>query len=75
MPTIRVSEDLKKELRQRLQDTDDTYEGVIWGLLENGMNLSAKTKKEIAKSLEEHRQGTSCTMEEMRAQCNQRKKT
>ena len=52
MPTIRVSEDLKKELRQRLQDTDDTYEGVIWGLLENDMNLSAKTKKEIAKSLE-----------------------
>lgn len=47
MPTIRVSKELQNVLQKRKTSRDDTYEGVIWDLLENDMELSEETKKHI----------------------------
>ena len=46
-PTIRVSKDLLKELKKRKHSNKDTYEGVIWDLLEDGAELSDECKLAI----------------------------
>ena len=38
--TIQVSEDLKKSLTKRKLHDNETYEDVIWDLLEDQMELS-----------------------------------
>ena len=48
--TIQVSKDLVKELKKRKIDSRDSYEGVIWDLLEETMELSEETKKSIEKA-------------------------
>ena len=41
--TIQVSEELKKELHKRKMFAKETYEDIIWGLLEDTMGLSKET--------------------------------
>ncbi|MAG15806.1 hypothetical protein CMO88_01980 [Candidatus Woesearchaeota archaeon] len=46
--TIQVSEKLKETLAKRRFTSKDTYEEIIWDLLEDTMELSEQTKKDIA---------------------------
>ena len=45
--TIQISEELKKELSKKKFSDRETYENIIWDLLEDTMELNEKTKKEI----------------------------
>jgi predicted transcriptional regulator len=64
--TIQISEELKQELNKRKLSNNDTYEGVIWDLLEDTMELSDETKRNIAQALKEYKQGKFITHEELK---------
>jgi predicted transcriptional regulator len=48
--TIQISEELKKRLNERKISDKDTYEEVIWDMFEDTMELSAETRRHIARS-------------------------
>lgn len=64
--TIQISEDLKKELSKRKMFPNDTYEGVIWDLLEGTMELSEQTKKDIAEAEKDIAAGRVISFEEIK---------
>jgi len=64
--TIQVSEDLRKELQKRKVHNNDTYEEIIWDLLEDTIELSEVTKKEIMKAEEDIRSGRTKTLEQIK---------
>ncbi len=67
MPTtIQVSEKLQKELAKRKMYDKETYEEVIWDLVEDAMELDEETKKEIGQARQEIREGKYHTMDEVK---------
>jgi predicted transcriptional regulator len=67
MPTtIQVSEKLQKELTKRKMYDKETYEEVIWDLVEDTLELDEDTKKEIAQARQEIKEGKYHTMEEVK---------
>ena len=64
--TITISKELQANLKKKKMDSKDTYEGVIWDLLENEMELSPSTKRRIAKSVVEYKAGKFYTLEEVK---------
>lgn len=55
--TIQISEKLKKELARKKLSNRETYENIIWDMLEDTIELNEKTKKELEESREEIRAG------------------
>jgi predicted CopG family antitoxin len=55
--TIQISTDLQGELSKRKIYGRETFEEVIWDLIEDTMELSEETKRNIAKSKQEIREG------------------
>ena len=45
--TIQISEELKKVLSKKKLSERETYENIIWSLLEDNMELNEQTKKEL----------------------------
>ena len=45
--TIQISQNLKKALDQRKISKNETYEEVVWNLVEEDRELSEQAKKEI----------------------------
>lgn len=67
MPTtIQVSEKLQKELAKRKMYEKETYEEVIWDLVEDSQELDEETKKEIAQARQEIKEGRHHTLEEVK---------
>lgn len=67
MPTtIHVSEKLQKELAKRKLYANETYEEVIWGLMEDSLELDKETEKEIAQARQEIKEGKYHTLEEVK---------
>ncbi|MGV8162472.1 MAG: hypothetical protein ACP5N2_04040 [Candidatus Nanoarchaeia archaeon] len=64
--TIQISEELQKELKKRKLLENETYEDVIWGLIEDTMEISAQTKKDIEEALEDVRAGRVYTFDEVK---------
>lgn len=64
--TIRVSKDLLHELKKRKVDNKDSYEGVIWDLIENTLKINNKTKCEIKKARADIRNGKFYTFEQVK---------
>ncbi|KXS44767.1 MAG: hypothetical protein AWU59_312 [Methanolobus sp. T82-4] len=64
--TIQISEELQAELANRKLFSRETYEEVIWDLLEDTKELSAETKREIEESREQIKAGKFSTLEEIR---------
>ncbi|MEW6069037.1 MAG: hypothetical protein AB1485_00300 [Candidatus Thermoplasmatota archaeon] len=64
--SIQISEKLQKELAKRKLSDKETYEEVIWDLLENFQELSEQTKKEIAEARAEIKAGKSHTLAEVK---------
>jgi len=60
--TIQISEKLKKELASMKLSNRETYESIIWDLLEDTIELSEMTKKELEESREEIRAGKVSTL-------------
>lgn len=55
--TIQISKELKKELAKKKFSDRETYENIIWDLLEDTMELNEETKKELEQSREEIKAG------------------
>ncbi len=64
--TIQVSEELKEKLSLRKMSEKDSYEEVIWDLLEDTLELNEQTKKEIAKAKKEFADGKYKTLEQVK---------
>ncbi len=64
--TIQVSEKLQKELVKRKMYDKETYEEVIWDLMEDTLELDEETKKEIAQARQEIKEGKYHTLEEVK---------
>mgnify|MGYP001579392096 FL=1 len=55
--TIQISESLQNELSQKRMFDRETYEEVIWDLIEDSMELNKQTREEIARSRAEIKAG------------------
>lgn len=55
--TIQISENLLETLKKRKMRDKESYEEVIWDLLEDTMELSAQTKKDIEESRKQIKEG------------------
>ena len=55
--TIQISKALQKELLKRKFFDKETYEEVIWDLIEDTLELNDQTKKEIAQARAEIKAG------------------
>ena len=64
--TIQISNILQKELLKRKFFNKETYEEVIWDLIEDNQELSEQTKKEIAQSRAEYKAGKTHTLENIK---------
>lgn len=65
MPTtIQISEELKNELIKKKLYDQETYEEVIWDLIEDTMEINEQTVKDIVESQKEFERGEFVTLEE-----------
>lgn len=64
--TIQISEELRDELKKRKAFPRERYEDVIWGLIEDTMELSEETKKNIEESLKDIKKGRVYTLEQVK---------
>jgi predicted transcriptional regulator len=64
--TIQVSEELKEKLSFRKISKKDSYEEVIWDLLEDTLELNEQTKKEIKIARDEFKQGKFVTHSQLK---------
>lgn len=55
--TIQISKKLQKELLKRKLYDKETYEEIIWDMMEDTMELNDQTKKEIAEARAEIKAG------------------
>ena len=62
--TIQVSEELAKELKGRKLFDKESYEEIIWDLIEDTQELSEETKKDIEEARSEIARGEYVTLEE-----------
>ena len=64
--TIQISEELQSELVKRKLFDRETYEEVIWDLVEDNMELSEETRKDIAQARAQIRKGEVYTHEQVK---------
>ena len=64
--TIQVSEKLINELKQRKLYDKESYEELIWDLLEDSMELSEETKKHIKDAEKEIKEGKTVPLSQVR---------
>ncbi len=64
--TIQVSKELLERLRMMKMHEKESYESVIADLIEDKMEFSERTKKNIAKSEKEMREGKIISLEKIK---------
>lgn len=64
--TISISQDLLQKLKERKLYDKESYEEVIWDALEDSMELSDETKKNIKLAEEDIKQGRVFSLEEVK---------
>ncbi|MGV8141329.1 MAG: DUF7557 family protein [Candidatus Woesearchaeota archaeon] len=65
--SIQVSEDLLDRLKTMKVSDSESYEDIIWDLIEDHLELSEETKKHIAQSEKEIKEGKLIPFEEVKA--------
>ena len=68
--TIQISEKLKKELARKKFSDRETYESIIWDLLEDTIELNEMTKKELEESRKEIKAGKVSTLSQIKKELN-----
>lgn len=63
--TIQISQELKEELNKRKLFDRETYEEVIWDLVEDTKELSEQTKKDIEQARKEFKEGKYITLTDL----------
>lgn len=64
--SIQVSEELLETLKKRKMYSKESYEDLIWDLLEDTMELSKQTKKHIEQSRKEIKAGKTIPLSEVK---------
>ena len=64
--TIQVSKELAGALQEKKMYGKESYEDIIWDLLEDSMELSQETKKEIEKAKREIQNGKYYTHDQVK---------
>ena len=64
--TIQISENLMETLKKRKLYENESYEEVIWNVLEDSMELTEETKRDIEKARAEIRAGKFYTHEQVK---------
>jgi predicted transcriptional regulator len=64
--TIQISEELQTKLSERKLSEKERYEDVIWDLLEDSMELSEETKRNIKEAEKDIKAGRVHTLEEVK---------
>ncbi len=64
--TIQISEELQSELSKRKFFDRETYEEIIWDLLEDRLQLSEETKRHLKQSEKEIQEGKTVTLTELK---------
>ena len=64
--TMQISKELLEKLKLMKMYNKESYENVIWDLLEDRMEFSEETKKNIAQSEKEIREGKTVSFEEVK---------
>lgn len=64
--TVQVSSELLNKLRMMKIHVKESYEDIIWDLIEDRMEFSEETKKNIAQSEKEYKEGKTITLEEVK---------
>jgi len=64
--TIQISEDLQKELSRKKIYDKETYEEVIWDLIEDTQEISEETKKDVEQARSEIKAGKFYTHEQVK---------
>jgi predicted CopG family antitoxin len=68
--TIQISSDLQQELNKMKLFNRETYEEVIWNIIEDTKELSEQTKKDIALSRKEISEGKFVTLSDLKKKYN-----
>jgi len=64
--TIQISENLQLELTGRKLFDRETYEEIIWDMIEDTSELSEQTKKELAEARAEFKAGKFSTLAQVK---------
>ena len=64
--TIQISHDLQKELNKMKLFSRETYEEVIWNVIEDTKELSEQTRRDIDKSRKEISEGKFITLSNLK---------
>jgi len=64
--SIQISEELKEILSKKKLSERETYENIIWNLLEDNMELNEQTKKELEASRKEIKEGKIITLNKLK---------
>lgn len=64
--SIQISEELQKELIKRKLFNKETYEEIIWDLIEDTKELNEQTKKELSQARAEIKAGKTHTLAEVK---------
>jgi len=68
--TIQISSDLQQELNKMKLFARETYEEVIWNVIEDTKELSEQTKRDISLSRKEISEGKFVTLSELKKKYN-----
>jgi predicted transcriptional regulator len=64
--TIQVSKELLDRLKKMKMHSKESYEDIIWDLVEDRMELSEETKMSIKESKEEYKKGKFKTLAQIK---------
>jgi len=64
--TIQISEKLQDTLKMRKLYNKESYEEIIWDLVEDTMELSEETKRDIMKAEKEIKEGKTVSFSEVK---------
>jgi predicted transcriptional regulator len=70
--TIQISTTLAEKLKLRKMYDNESYEDVIWDLIEDSMEISEETKKKIEKGLADVKAGRVYTLAQVKKELNVR---
>ena len=64
--TIQISNELLERLGKMKMSAKESYENIIWDLLEDRLEFSEQTKRDIAQSEREIKEGRTISLHEVR---------
>ena len=64
--TIQISKNLLEKLKLMKMHEKESYENLIWDLIEDRMELSEETKREIEEAREQYKRGETISHEEVK---------